>query len=548
MRKSVLFLIAVGLVLVSCKTIKPNDDNFAWKSFDNSEKDQSVDFSIYESPNNRLGQNEKKIVIVSSSGGGSRAAAFTTGILLELEKIILPNDSTLSSNVLHEVDYFSTTSGGGWGASSYIAYLYQKQKYSQPDYKKAISDFNKSLSEEKYEKESIEPFPTFNSYEKYLANRSDYRYFKYQIPLIFTFRFGAAKSDMIMTNRLNAGYLGWSYRDYIESKTWGILNPGVKYLKNSADEITLGDVFKSKGEKSYLPMLIANTTNIDNFKLIPFTPDRLNYWGVTEYRHYLNGFEKISTTEDLNNIPLASATKASSGIPFAMSSSTFPALKKDIYSNRNINYYLHLQDGGFVDRQGLHSTKAILLDSSNSTLKKENRIVIIIDSSSSGVVNNKKFKKKNAGRFYNLKRVASPFSIPDAQYTLTRENVKLFEDEYNCTVVYLGMEVLLDKSIKSISDSRADMPTNKKKVEEYFYTRYPRVQKTTDEFLNFNLNERKMLFSYVSQYVPTWFTSKGSKFKGRVLTDDNSSAKILFLAGRGVVQLKRATIESIFKQ
>ncbi|MGX7835524.1 hypothetical protein ACWKSR_10270, partial [Campylobacter fetus subsp. venerealis] len=148
--------------------------------------------------------------------------------------------------------------------------------------------------------------------------------------------------------------------------------------------------------------------------------------------------------------------------------------------------------------------------------EKENRIVIIIDSSGSGVENNKKFKKKHASRFYNARRVMSPFSIPDAQYTLTREKMTLFEKEYNCTVIYLGMEVLLDKNIKPSTDNNlADMPTNKKKVEEYFYDRYCKVKDSTDEFLHFDLNERKTLYSYVSQYVPTWFASKGSKFKGR---------------------------------
>ncbi|MDJ1473214.1 patatin-like phospholipase family protein [Xanthocytophaga flava] len=542
-----LALIIVLITLAACKTVKINKDGFAWKSFDSSERDQLVDLSNYASPNDRDNQNKNKIVIVCASGGGSRAAAFTTGIMLEMERIsINSTDNYPESNVLNEIDYFSTVSGGGWGASSYIAYLYQKNKYSTAEYIKAIADYNKSLPSWATQTQSIESFSTFNSYEKYLANRSDFRYYKYQIPLILTFRFGAAKSDKIMTNRLNAGYLGWSYREFIESRTWPFLHP-VDTTYTTADEIMLGDVFKPKGEKCYMPLLIANTTNIDNYKLVPFTPDRLNYWGVNEYTHYLTGSQLLPSPDDINQIPLASGIKASSGIPFALSSSTFRARKRDNYSQQSINYYLHLQDGGIIDQQGMHTAKSILLSSNID--KKENRIVFIIDASSTGIENKKKFKKKNASRFYNLWRVVAPFSTPDAQYALTRERVKLFEQEYNCTVVYLGTEILLDPSINYKNRIQPkSLPRRKKNVEEYFYSKYKTVKDSTTEFLNFDINERTLLYSYISQNVSTWFASNGAKFKGRLLHDDNSTAKIMFLAGRGVVQLKRSEIGILFNR
>jgi hypothetical protein len=547
-----LFLItAVTFILLSaCKTVKINEEKFAWKSFDNSEKDQSVNFESYESPNNRMGQDPSRLVIICSSGGGSRAASFTTGIMLELEKLDAINNNEPQSkktNVLDEIDYLSTVSGGGWGASSYIAYLYQKKKYSSSRFSDAILKYNNSLSAEKLIENRIEQFPTFNSYEKYLANRADFRYYKYQIPLIFTFRFGAKKSDMLMTNRLNAGYLGWSYREDIERKTWKYLHPGEEYSTNNVDEITLGDIFIDKGNQSYLPILIANATNIDNFKLVPFTPDRLKYWGVKKYRHYLLGSQNINDSSDIKQIPLASGTKASSGIPFAMSCSTFPSTKKDSYSDKNINYYLHLQDGGIVDQQAMHSAKSIL--NHHSEIKDKNkRIVFIIDASSTGIDNNKKFKKNRASRFYNLSRVMAPFSTPAAQYALTRERVKLFEEEYNCTVIYLGTEVLLDKNL-NLKEGVAlkDLPSRKKKVEEYLYKLYPSVQNSQDGFLACDINQRKLLFAYISQNVSTWFASNGSKLKGKIIEDNpESSAKIMFLAGRGVVQLKKDEIERIF--
>ena len=546
--KALLLLILPALSLFglnSCKTVKVSDESYAWKSFDNSEKDQSVDLSTYSSPNDRPGQDPKKLVIVCASGGGSRAASFTTGIMLELEKIGIEQHTKITSNVLDEIDYFSTVSGGGWGASSYLAYLYMKDRYSTPKYQDAISRYNSSLPSKDFKRLSVEHYPTFNSYESYLANRADFRYYKGQIPLILTFWFGAAKSDMKMTNRLNAGYLGRSYRREVESSIWNHMYPGATFREDSVSSITLGDVFKKKGDPSYMPMLITNATNIDNYKLIPFTPDRLEYWGVKQYRHYMSkDFQDVNNAVDLGQIPLASGTKASSGIPFGMSCSTFPATKRDNYSNRDIDYYLHLQDGGIIDQQGMHSAKSILLQ--NPDIKdKKNRIVLIIDASSSGIDNKKKFKKKNAGRIYNASRVMAPFSTPDSQYPLTRERVKLFEREYNCTVIYLGTEVLIDKNSNFIPASKI-LPSKKRDVENYFYKKYSIVKNDVKGFLNSDIDERKLLYTYISQNVPTWFNSKGSKFKGKYFLDENSTAKIMFLAGRGVVQLKGDEIKSIF--
>jgi hypothetical protein len=352
-----------------------------------------------------------------------------------------------------------------------------------------------------------------------------------------------------MTNRLNAGYLGWSYREDVERKTWNLLHPNEPYSSNNVDEIVLGDVFKAKGKECYMPMLVANTTNIDNFKLVPFTPDRLKYWGVRQYRHYLMGLQNINDSTSIEEVPLASGIKASSGIPFAISSSSFPSTKNDKYSNKNINYYLHLQDGGIVDQQAMHSAKAILLN--HPEIKERGkRIVFIIDASGPGIHNKKKFKKDRASRFYNLFRIIMPFTAPNSQYALTRERVKLFEEEYNCTVIYLGTEVLLDKNLNfKETISKSNLPSKKKKVQEYLYNMYPSVVGSHDGFLKYDINQRKLLYAYISQKVSTWFASYGSKFKGRIIEENpKSSAKIMFLAGRGIVQLKQDAIRDAFNK
>lgn len=547
MKKTYYLLPMLCFLGVSCKTIKVNEDNYAWKSFDDTEPDQRINLSEYASPNDRPGQNPDKLIIFCASGGGSRAAAFNMGIMLELETIYDNSDQSnidKECNVLNEIDYFSTVSGGGWGISSFIAYKYQKNKYSSIPYLDAISKYNSSLISEKAKKKEIEPFPTYNSYEKYLANRADFRYFKHQIPLLFTFGFGAKKSDQYITNRMNAGYLGWSYRADVEEKIWPFMSHTTKFCTSEVDEIMLGDIFKPTTERALLPMQIANTTNIDNYKLIPFTPDRLKYWGVNAFHHYLGNKVTLSSNNDVadfNNIPMASGIKASGGIPFAITASSFPATKN------HINYYLHLQDGGIIDQQAMHSVKSILKYYKDTIPDhKKNRIVFIVDASSTGIENKKKFKKSRAGRLYNLWRVMAPFSTPDSQYALTRERIKLLEDEYNCKVIYLGAEVLLDKSLNYIAhDKTRKIPRRKKKLAEYFYDQYKTVQKDRNGFSKLDILERQLLFEYIGT-ISTWFASKGSKFEGKILEDNpKSTAKIMFLAGRGVVQLKQQKIREI---
>lgn len=60
-------------------------------------------------------------VMVAISGGGARATAFTLGVLAELETLELWTSVQGRRNALQEIDYFSTVSGGGWGAAAYVA-------------------------------------------------------------------------------------------------------------------------------------------------------------------------------------------------------------------------------------------------------------------------------------------------------------------------------------------------------------------------------------------------------------------------------------------
>jgi predicted acylesterase/phospholipase RssA len=60
-------------------------------------------------------------VMVAVSGGGARAAAFALGVLAEMETLGSWTVAPGGGNPLNEIDYFSSVSGGGWGAAAYLA-------------------------------------------------------------------------------------------------------------------------------------------------------------------------------------------------------------------------------------------------------------------------------------------------------------------------------------------------------------------------------------------------------------------------------------------
>lgn len=552
MKKTIAFITVSVFMIYSCSSwkrkVSVTQSQYALKTIDSKQLDQSIDLSAFSNPNMRNGQDSGRVVIYCASGGGSRAASFNTGIMLELERIVAEIGGTSSkSNVLNEIDYFSSTSGGSWGVSSYIAYLYQKQKYSHPNYLKAIKLYNESLKNPK-SFDSIKQYPTFNDYEVYLQNRANFRYFKHQTKYIF-FRKTSQKSTRIITNRINAGYLGWSYRANLESKLWPFMHdikvtPFNDYYVN---EIFLGDIFKPKQVQTQLPIQIANTTNIDNYKLVPFSPDIFRYYGVKDYVHYLER-KPIRLTDTgyfaFDSIPFASGVHASSGIPFAIGATTFK-VEKNI-SKGTAQYYLHLQDGGIVEQQAMHSAKAILR-SYKHIKDRAKRIVVIVDASAQGLHSTTKSSYRNAGRWYNGFRMVSPMVAPNVQYPITRERIKLLEDEYNCTVIYLGTELLLSDSLGNQSTSSADLKVKRKALEKKFSELYKMLKNDKQAFLNVSEDDKKLLYAYIEQYAITSWSSKGGN-KGKYLDDDfNGTALAMFLAGRGVVQLKRDEIIEKFR-
>lgn len=524
MRKVYIFLLVIALGSCS-KTVTVSPENYSWKNFKQL-KEQTVDLSHYRSPNSREGQDAEKLVIFCASGGGSRAASLTVGTLLELEKILMPQQGVPDSkkNLLNEIDYFSTTSGGGWGASSFISYLYQKNKYG-------VTNLN--------------PYHTFNEFEPQLDTMANFKYannqFRYFIQDLFGSK-GARNSNHNYMDRLNVGYLGWGFRAGLEEKQ-ALTQGQTDFDKDQVRPLTLGDVFtlKNSGLSPRLPMIIANSTNIDNFFLVPFAPDKLKLWGLSQYSGLTKHGEVLVperlpssplSLQELLEVPLAAGIKASSSVPLMISSTKFYSIRD------SIPYYLRLADGGVLDNMALHTAKAILRQES-TIINKANRIVIVLDASSKGIRTVRNLKPNKKERLKTTLKIASE-AAPDGQYPITRERIQQLETEYNCTVIYLGTENLLDPELGTPGTvSKSVM--KKKDYENKLLEVYHQTIKDEDYFKKMSPQKKAMLYSYIENYIPTWFSSK------EINTPDFTTSKLLFAVGKGIVQLKKDEITDKIK-
>lgn len=194
----------------------------------------------------------------------------------------------------------------------------------------------------------------------------------------------------------------------------------------------------------------------------------------------------------------------------------------------------------------MHSAKAILNQHKHIKDPKK-RIVIIVDASAAGLNSTKKNRQRNTRRWYNGFRMVAPMVGPNVQYPITRERIKLFEEEYNCKVIYLGTELLLSDSLGNQVSTNENITGKKKPLTKKFEVLYDSVQNNKRAFLDVSKDDKKLLYAYIEQYAFTSWSSKGGS-KGKYLNDKFTGvAMVMYLAGRGVVQLKRDKIIEAMK-
>jgi hypothetical protein len=324
-----LFTFALCTLLVSCsQKIVPDRATL----FSDAEPSPTVDLSYYKSVQARAGQNPDIAAAMCVSGGGHRAANFAVGVMLGLEELVLEQ----GRDVLDEIDYLSTVSGGGFAGGAYLRSRLQHQWQGF-----APEDFRFSDYVDSHIREDLS-----HSYTGTL--------------LLANF------NPRLWFTRLDDG-------DALEKKISDLVC-GYNWQEEHSDRpksIRLGDIFVPRAGNRQVrhPMLITNSSEYLTMRIFPFTPDILKRYRVNGYVHRMHIHRK--DTLDPFQVPLSTGIKASGSFPVLISNSTFYS---DFHPKRS---FLHLVDGAMTDNQGFTTAFEVLKQ--EQTPKK---ILLLVDSDS----------------------------------------------------------------------------------------------------------------------------------------------------------------------
>ncbi|TAE62035.1 MAG: patatin-like phospholipase family protein, partial [Bacteroidetes bacterium] len=224
----------------------------------------AADLSAYRSVQERPGQDPELALTMALSGGGARAYHFAMGVMLGLEEMGLAP----GRNVLREVDYFSTVSGGGFAAGAWIAELKR--------------DSAASLAK------------AWDAHIAEAFSRS------YGIPIARGY-----VSPKVFLTRLNAGD---PLEKVIDKRVLG---------GNRRHTVLLGDMYLPAADslgRVRLPMIASNSTVYYNMAILPFTPNVLSEYQVCGYTHRMRLYRK-RTPIDPYKMPLSVGLRASGSFP-----------------------------------------------------------------------------------------------------------------------------------------------------------------------------------------------------------------------------------------
>lgn len=397
------FLIAVAIsALLMCSScnryIEPNRVHFIQKGAEIP----TPDLGYYKSPQQRAGQDANMGLAVAISGGGARAANFGMGILMGLEALELETQS----NVLNEIDYLSSVSGGGFTAGAYVTSLYNHN----------------------YRKDSL-PYSLREAYQrsiKYDLQRS------YLAPMLRMF-FLSPKSWFTRIDE------GDALEQSIDNHVLGYLERReinrTKYKPKDRPKLrslTLGDVFvKSNSDRPVLyPMHVANATNYYSMAIVPFTPDVMDCYQISGYSHRKKRFHD-DEIDDPYEIPLAVGIKASGSFPVAISNTTMES-----GYDEKMNF-LHLIDGGIADNIGYKTALELL----NTDPVPRRKALFIIDADNEGTRPTFSTKEGAALSVSVFGKLA--YSSLETRYALLRKEVREVCELYNIEPIFLGFDELI---------------------------------------------------------------------------------------------------------
>ncbi len=328
-----------------------------------------INLSAYRSVQERSGQDPDLAVAMAISGGGHRAANFAVGVMLGLESF---STSTVPGNLLSEVDYFSTVSGGGFAAGAYLATRF--------DHHCARSEAPYSFATALHADENVMLKHLERDFQSILLSAG--------------------------VNLQTLGYMDGG--DLLEQQFDYTILGAAQRAGNTS--FCLGNLFKPANGTlpATLPYWFANATVYENGARFTFTPEMLLKYHVREYTHRMTDVELNSDGYDL---PFAVAVKTSASFPAAIPATTFTCAAP----NDPLNDYLHLLDGGLIDNLGVRAAFDVLQQD-----PAPRRLLLVVDAYKGDSHPLSKSRTSPSGLLagYRITRIAL-----DSDHSLLRRNV-----------------------------------------------------------------------------------------------------------------------------
>ena len=293
----------------------------------------NINLIKYKSVETRPNQRSDIAIAVAASGGGYRAANFAAGVMMGMESIKSPY---LHGNLLQEVDYFSSVSGGGLAVGYYLSNLYNYwQQYAN------------------------------------ITNRPVFSFTQLMSAIL--------KSDH-GPSLISRNVLALDYTDLLFfGNDRGMRleeNINKTILKTPSGGLVLGDVFVPRASSRHvlLPYWAINTTIYQNSEMYPVAPDTLSTFKIRGYwhkKHYFTMTDNFNNPNYAMQFPASVGVTASASVPFV-----FPATTLTSQACMKSNCYLQLLDGGLSDNTGVFSAVNFLYQDPAKI-----KVLIVIDAS-----------------------------------------------------------------------------------------------------------------------------------------------------------------------
>jgi hypothetical protein len=298
--------------------------------------------------------------------------------MLGLEE--LSNHDSTRNNILSQVDYFSTVSGGGFAIAAYIStlhdYIYFKGtdddysfaealRYPPEDWPPVNCQSGCKSTEHPPADQLTDPCITRalqGFYPEFLN--------KFLEEVLFGMTLGKLGKPCQLEQAIDNDLLGYCWRKRKLQSSASEENPNVS--------LTFNDLFIRKNDSDAqvnLPYWVANATAYENGAIFAFTPDFLSLYDITGYKHRSKIYKYDSTKDNYDefiwNVPLSLGVTASGNFPVVVPATT---LNSSMDPN---NPYLHLLDGGMAENLGVITALRMLETECNKAVTK--KVLLVVD-------------------------------------------------------------------------------------------------------------------------------------------------------------------------